>query len=771
MGKASRKKREMREKEEIRPQKERPEGGAISLCLNIIRWGIYLALFTPLIMSAKFFFPFVGPKSLYFMGLVEIIFFAWLILIIYSPQYRPRLNSLTIALILFLVVLVLSSFFGENLSYSFWSKPERMTGLLMWFHLFAFFLVASSTFRKKEDWLKIFAVSIFVGVILTLITFVSDNPVMRGGATIGNDSFLGTYLIFALFLASYLIFTFQGLQPSRHPPSPGFTGAAGPLRIYSGICFLIIFLGLFLSGARAAKLSFLVGLVLLFFLWLIFCQRGNLRRLGLTLLALYVISALSFTFLAFQSESFVRKEIIEKTVGETFGGRFVVWEGAWKGFLEKPLLGWGPENFDLSFFRHYDPCFGTPRCGGDIWYDRAHNIIFDTLVSIGLLGMLTYIGIFLSVFYLLWTPTHPPPNKEKFDFWLSGIFTVLLISYFVQNLTVFDMVSSYLMFFLVLGFVASLTIPKEVPVPQKTISPNPWFLGLILFLFIFSFFYFIIQPLKTDYYVIAALRSSPASEERLNFYKKTLETSPLGKYQIREFFGQATLEFAQSEKIKEVSAENFKKEIDFVIEELEKSTKESALDLRSHLKLGQLYNVYAALLDPTKISEAERVLEKAIEVSPTNQQVYYVFAQTRFLQGKEEEALEFLEKAKDLEPGFFSSRWYLLRGYRLTGKYELALSELRELESLGYDWKANPETLKEGIEILKEIGESLEVLIPLYKRGIELNPQDIYLWEDLVNAYINTGQREKAKEAVEKLLEIKPEFAPQVKQLLKELGY
>ncbi|PIZ89635.1 MAG: hypothetical protein COX89_00520, partial [Candidatus Nealsonbacteria bacterium CG_4_10_14_0_2_um_filter_37_10] len=90
MGKASRKKREMREKEEIRPQKERPEGGAISLCLNIIRWGIYLALFTPLIMSAKFFFPFVGPKSLYFMGLVEIIFFAWLILIIYSPQYRPR---------------------------------------------------------------------------------------------------------------------------------------------------------------------------------------------------------------------------------------------------------------------------------------------------------------------------------------------------------------------------------------------------------------------------------------------------------------------------------------------------------------------------------------------------------------------------------------------------------------------------------------------------------------------------------------------------------
>ncbi|MDI6603073.1 MAG: O-antigen ligase family protein [Patescibacteria group bacterium] len=775
MGKRSREKRERRQEGKIRPQKERPEGGVIWLCLNIIRVGTYLALFTPLITNAKFFFPFVGPKSLYFMGLVEIIFFAWLILIIYSPQYRPRKNLLLIVLILFLAVVILSSLFGENLSYSFWSKPERMTGLLMWFHLFAFFLVISSTFRKL-DWQKIFAISIFVGVILSFITFVSDKPVMRGGATIGNDSFLGTYLIFTLFLALYLIFTSQGHQPTHYLPTFG-----RPLRIYSGICFLIIFLGLFLSGARAAKLSFLFGLVLLFFLWLFFCQRGNLRWLGLALLAFCIIFAFFFTFLAFQPESFVRKEIIEKTlgIGETFGGRFVVWEGAWKGFLEKPLLGWGPENFEFSFFKHYNPCLGTSRCGGDIWYDRAHNIIFDTLVSIGLLGMLTYIGIFLSVFYLLWTPTLSPPAKEKssnylpkrFDFWTRGIFSVLLISYFIQNLTVFDMVSSYLMFFLVLGFVASISISRETLSPQKTISPEPWFLFIILILFIFSFFYFIIQPLKTDYYVIAALRSPPASAKRLNFYKKTLESSPLGKYQIREFFGQTTLEFAQSGKIKEVSAENFKKEIDFVIEELEKSIKESPLDLRSHLRLGQIYNTYTVLFDQTKISEAERVLARAMEISSTNQQVYYVFAQTRFLQERKEEALEFLQKARDLEPRFIASRWYLIRAYRLMDKYELALSELRELENLGYDWQQNPEILKEGIEILKQTGEGFEVLIPLYEKGIEFNPQDFSLWEGLINAYINTGQREKAKTVAENLLKTKPEFTSQAEQLLKELGY
>jgi len=248
MGKRSREKRERLANQNLsegqREGQLKPKTDLEKVCFFVIIGGTCLALFTPLIMKGDFFFPFVSPKSLYFMGFVQIIFFTWLFLIFYFPQYRPRKNPLLIALILLLIVSALSSLFGENLSNSFWSKPERMTGLLMWFHLLAFFLVVSTVFRK-QDWIKIFSISIFVGVILSFITFVSDNPVMRGGATLGNDSFLGTYLIFVLFLALYLIFT------SRRE-----------IKIYSGICFLIIFLGLFLSGARAAQLAFLGGLIL-----------------------------------------------------------------------------------------------------------------------------------------------------------------------------------------------------------------------------------------------------------------------------------------------------------------------------------------------------------------------------------------------------------------------------------------------------------------------------------------------------------------------------
>jgi len=79
--------------------------------------------------------------------------------------------------------------------------------------------------------------------------------------------------------------------------------------------------------------------------------------------------------------------------------------------------------------------------------------------------------------------------------------------------------------------------------------------------------------------------------------------------------------------------------------------------------------------------------------------------------------------------------------------------------------------LKEVIDFFKKTGETLEVLIPLYEKGVELDPQDLYLWEDLINFYIEAGEKEKAKMAAERFREIRPEFAPQVEQLLKDLGY
>jgi O-antigen ligase/Flp pilus assembly protein TadD len=679
MGTQSREKRERRERGEIK-QKERKEIRPVFILKGVILLSAFLILFTPLIgppLTNNFFFPFVGPKSLYFMGLAEILFFAWLILLSIDKRFRPKFNSILLSLVLFLLVLTISALKGVDPSFSFWSKFERMTGILMMLHLFAFFLVVSSAFNKK-DWEKIIAGSIFVGVVIGIISLIFKNPIARGGATIGNDSFLGTYLLFNLFFALYLFFNSTPLEKNS------LTESKAGLRVYSSVCFAIISLSLFLSGARAAKLSFLFGLILLSLLWLIFLQKGKLKTVGVILFIFLFIFAVFSTIFAFQQESFVRKEIVERFLGETFGGRFVVWQEGWESFLQKPLLGWGPENYEFAFIKNYNPCMGTARCGADMWYDRAHNIIFDTLVSTGILGIFSYILIFLFTFYFLWLNC----LRKKGDFLLAGVFTVLLISYFIQNLTVFDMVSSYMIFFLTLGFIAKKEIPEVESLPRNSSLLFPISL-VIIPLFLVSFFKFVILPLQADAYTISALKSQPFSKEKLSFYEKTLSATPVGKYQTREFFVDSALG-SLSEKIPK---ENIIRELDFLQEEMGKSIKENEINYRAYLKLAQLLNVYARI-EPSKLEEAEKNLNKAIAISPTNQQGYWYLAQTRIQQGKAKEALLLAEKAVELEPNLERSHIIVIRITGWMGDTQLAEKKLKEALAINPAWEKD---LKEAL--------------------------------------------------------------------------
>lgn len=686
MGKRAREKRERRERGEIKPRPER-ESLLSSIFLKIIRLGTYLVLFAPLIISGRYFFPFVGPKSIYFFALVEIIFAAYLLLILLKPKYRPRFNILLIAIILFVAVLILSSFLGEDFSRSFWSKYERMTGLLMWFHLLAFFVVLSSVFKKREDWFKIFGVSVFAAVLMGIISLLAKIDInllggmgvsTRGGATIGNSSFLGTYLLFNIFLALYL------LLKSR-----------GGLKIYSGISLAIISLALFLSDARAAILSVLGGVVLLFLLWLIFCKKGKLKITGISLLVIFVILISSLGYLFFQPESFIYQKQLP-FIHTVTKSRLVVWDMGLEGWLERPILGWGPENFEIVFSKHYDPRLFLREYGGEVWFDRVHNIVFDTLVTSGIIGLLSYLGIFISAFYVLWRKYF----REKLDFWIAGIFSVILISYFVQNLTVFDMVNSYMMFFLVLGFIGSIALTEEVsnqsaapPLKKTPGSLNPWIAIVILILFGFCFLNCVIQPLRTDAYVIRAIRA-PDSNQRLNFYEKTLTTSPVGKYQIRETLADSLVTLSQKEEAKKIPKEDLIKEFEFLSNELEKSIGEVPLNFRSALKLGQFYNIYGRL-DSSKLEIAEEVLNKARDLSPNNQQAYWALAQTKLYQGKFEEAISLAEKAVELEPRVKDSHLIVVRVAKLIGKYDLVKQKAEEAIAINPSWE--PE-IKEILE-------------------------------------------------------------------------
>jgi len=661
------------------------------ICLTIIHWGTFLILFTPFIISGKFFFPFIAPKTLYFTGLVEIIFAAYLLLAICFPKYRPKSNIVLIFIVLFLFFSILAAVNGVCLSESFWSKYERMGGLLTWFHLLAFFLAISSVFTKK-DWLRIFEISVMVAAlisVLNILTVKNMGPLItkgfeaRGGATLGNSSFLGSYLIFNVFLALYLFLNSKTKKETK---------------IFFGAVFAFLAVALLISTARAAALSFIAGMVLLFLLKLIFLEKGKLRAAGISLLIISSIFLGIVMFYSLQHED----NLIRTTLEDEFHvglskDRLLVWNIGLKGWKEKPWLGWGPENFNIVFTRHFDSrIFVSEIYGNDIWYDRAHNIVVDNLVATGLLGSIAYFGILFSAFYVLFKKY----SSQKIDFLIFGIFSVILIAYFFQNLTVFDMVSSYMMFFLILGFIASFshweTLESSDRKEKNNFYLRLWAVPLALFVLVFSLFYFTIQPLRSNLYLIQAFKSSDF-RGRMDLYKKCLAVSPLGKYQIKETITyRDSTKYSQEELFEKIPLEIQKEELEFMTQNLEDNVKESPLLFSSYLTLAKVYNLYAARIEPSKLEKAEQIGEKAIEVSPGNQQGYWVLSQTRLYQGRLEEAVALAEKAVDLEPRSKRSSLILI-----------------DIAAIARDLSGNDEILTKQINKVLEINPELAATIQM----------------------------------------------------------
>ncbi|MFQ6028385.1 MAG: O-antigen ligase family protein, partial [Dehalococcoidia bacterium] len=129
-------------------------------------------------------------------------------------------------------------------------------------------------------------------------------------------------------------------------------------------------------------------------------------------------------------------------------------QAGFNGFLERPLLGWGPENFGAAFDRHADPDIFQQ---GSFTQDRAHNVIFEELVTKGILGF----GAFLALWgVLVWAVVRSrrPVREEVLRYAVLGA----LVGYLTQSMFFFDTTSILLLWSLLVAWVGW----QEVRQPQ-----------------------------------------------------------------------------------------------------------------------------------------------------------------------------------------------------------------------------------------------------------------------------------------------------------------
>lgn len=716
------------------------------ISLSLISGLTYLALSTPLIVSSKFFFPYVVPKTIFFRLIVCIILIAYIFLVLSNRRYLPKINLLTIILAIFIGVFFLAGLFGVNFEGSFWSNFERMTGILTLLHLFAFFLVLTNVFQKREDWERFFTFSLGVGTIIGLY-FLFGTQELKLAATLGNTTFMAGYLLFNIFFGLMLFFSKKGAS-----------------RPFYAFCFLIMVSALLASTTRAAIAAFWGGLFLFtfgyFFLLPRFttittgrrgggrepvvraCQKRYSSKKALFIFALLVITAA----VLLGTTGLFQKTIAKIQQEPTFKSRLILSQIALKGWQERPWLGWGPENFNIVFSKYFDPRLFLKEYGGQHWFDRAHNIILDTLVETGIIGLLSYLAIFVFCVFLLFRNFLRTQNRKESIFSLG--MAILLLSYFAQNLLVFDMIGTYIMFFLSLAFINFLVTPEkekrktgEVQLFHKFL--RGFLLVIVIVIVIVTLYWGNAKPGLASYYTLQGI-AVPLDKAGFHFQKAFLLSS-VSKTEVPEQFARKIFRTQlRTERDKAILEKTFPLAINL----MEKVVRERPLDLRLHLALGELYyRFYLFNQEKEYLEKAEDILRRAAVLSPKNQQVFWQLSQVKLLREDKEVALSLLKKAIALEPRLALSHWYLAKTHSQFKDFSQAKEKLLEAENLGYDWRANPLDFQEVIKIYQGLGD-YEKVISLSQQGLKIWPKNIGLWLTLIKSYENLGQEEKAQETL-----------------------
>src|SRR3989344_6130517 len=592
-----------------------------------VKWGLFLLLPLPLYISSSMLFPFITGRNFGFRIILEILAIGWVGLLVLSSNYRPRLTPLVKRVLIFLFIVTLADILGANPYRSFWSNYERMEGLLAILHLTLFFLMASSLFKKLSDWKIYFYASTAVSVVVSytaLLQKLGYTQSLQGGVrvdgTIGNPAYLASYLMFHVFFLLFFLWRErqQWLRWSA-----------------TGVIFFELYI-IYLAASRGVILAMVAvaGLLAVYFAARKPAERREAALRRLALIALVVGAVLVGSFLAFRNSRFVTSSPVlgrfatisaeERTVQS----RFLIWKMAWEGVKERPILGWGQENFYLVFNKFYNPKLWS----SEPWFDRSHNVFLDWTIHAGLLGLAAYLAMLFFGLQNIWRAW----KSQRLSFYEAGILAGLFGVYFFQNLFVFDNFQSYFLLFLTLGFTDYLAHAEAA---EKNAGHEALFRketalgasGLAGVAIIFALYFLNLRPILASQQLIVALQSSNQSASvkaiQTNF-QNVIDYGTFGSGEAREQLSSIARSVLGATN--RGSPEEIKEFSDFTLKQLEVLTAPSAIDVKHLLLLASFYNALAST-NPDYASKAADLLQRAILLSPTKQPIYFELKINRLL--------------------------------------------------------------------------------------------------------------------------------------------
>jgi O-antigen ligase len=678
--------------------------------------GIYGGLLMPMVFLPIVIFPFVFSKLIVFQVLIELTFPAYLILAWAEPKYRPRWTPLYLAIAAYFLAIGLSVIFAADPARAWWGNQERMNGLFTVLHFFFWLTMASSLLTTWQQWRKLLVYQVVIsGIMATVALLQKPFPNLlrfpagdRVGGLLDNPIYMAGYQIFSFFFIALI----------------WLKGASRTLKLCLA-AILLLDIGAFLAAQSRGALVGLAAGIVVFAAAYVFMSTNRRAKMGIVGLAILFFAAYGLLF-ALREQSWVKNSSLSRLTDlhATTATRLIAWKIGWEGFLERPLTGWGYDNFHILFnlkYRAESLRFGYY----ETWFDRAHNTVVDALAMTGLIGTLTYAAIWFALLYSVIRAY----RRGWIDLSIASILLGLAAAYFVQNLFVFDQPAGFTMSFLMYAFIIRATSAKFVGEeegngPASVAEPRAisWAaFGILEFAALVLAWHLSIQPFRASMLTIKSNNYfSGGYYDQAFEYAKQASRIPT-PYLDEQTFLQARNIMTLAEQNALSKFPNWREYHDLVVALSEKH-------LATHHESTHPHFIYARFLQdfstavPEDGAKAEAEYREALRTSPRRQQVLFSLARFYLQQGKKQEAADEFKKAADLDSEVGESRWYngltlmfdlgkmdegakeLVASMHVQAPYEL--KEVREATALAvaYDRLNDKEGLKQLIAQLPSIG-------------------------------------------------------------------
>lgn len=722
---------------------------ANNILRSLILVGLFIVPFIPFVVSSSLLFPFITGKAFIFRFIVQVIFGLWAALALRDSDYRPKRSYIFKALSIFIGIVLLADIFALDSFKAFWSNYERMEGFVGLAHLYLYFIVAASVLKTKDIWNKFLATNVFASAIMVIYSFfqlAGKITINQGGVrvdgTFGNATYLGIYMVFNIFIAAILFL--------HHRSKYG--------RITLGVVGLLNLIVLYFTATRGAILGLIGGTFIAFVYLAIKANKGEkIRKFAVGFVLLLILGGAAFW--SVRETQFVKNSPVLSRFGSlSFSeiknqGRYYVWPMALKGVQEKPILGWGQEGFNYVFDKYFD----VRMYNQEPWFDRTHNIILDWLVNAGVLGLASYLFIFVGLFISIRNSQDVFSKEEK------GLLYGLVFAYFFHNLFVFDQIGSYILFFSILAYTHSQTAKAPtgffakvfdgVKSKLSTSEMKPVADSIIVIAILAAVYFVNYIPWQQNKDLIEVLKAESSGKVlAADVYLKPIKNGAMGQLESLEHVSRVVYTAAPS------ADDNFRATTyTGVSTEFEKHFKKAPYDVRHRI----FYGIFLAKFG--RYDDAITQLKEAIKYSPNKQGIYSEMGNVFLEANRPSDALEQFKKAYELETSNQDAKFVYAVGAIYAGNNALAENII---QGIPQEKILNDDRYLGALFNTKQFDATVAVL----KKRIENDPINTQHRINLASVYLQIGRRQAAIQEIQEIIKINPSYKEQGEYYIKEIN-